>query len=87
MKNVEELSCQVLSPLKMSETELELMPQLCPDQAGLDAHGIQSLSLITNNLGDSQLKISASFIYTTTMSICCGNVNYCIFMIFSCPAD
>lgn len=52
-KNTEELSCQVPSPLKVPETEVEMVPELCPDQDGLDAHGIQSSGPITKNPGDN----------------------------------
>lgn len=52
-KNMEDLSCQVPSPLRMTETEQETVPELCPDQDGLDAHEIQSSGLITKNPGDN----------------------------------
>jgi len=55
----------------MSETELKTVPELCPDQDGLDTYGIQSSGLITKNPGDDYLKDSASFVilYTTTLSV------------------
>ena len=52
-KNTEELSCQVLSPLKMPETKPETVPELCPDQDGLDGRGIQSSVPMTKNPSDS----------------------------------
>ncbi|PKU49440.1 hypothetical protein llap_305 [Limosa lapponica baueri] len=52
-KNTKGLNFQVLSPLKMPETELEMVPELCPDRDGLDAHGIQSSDQIAKNPGDN----------------------------------
>lgn len=50
---MEALTCHILSPLKMPETELKMVPELYTDKGDLDAHGIQSSSLITKNPSDS----------------------------------